>query len=43
MRGLRGFQATVDRVQITPMYRECALEVERAYCARSNCFPTNRR
>jgi DNA-binding LacI/PurR family transcriptional regulator len=33
MRSLRGFNLAVDRFQVAPIYRECQLEVERAYCA----------
>jgi DNA-binding LacI/PurR family transcriptional regulator len=33
MRGLRGFHKAVEQFTIAPLYRECELEVERAYCA----------
>jgi DNA-binding LacI/PurR family transcriptional regulator len=33
MRSLRGIHMAVDRFGIPLVYRECALEVERAYCA----------
>jgi DNA-binding LacI/PurR family transcriptional regulator len=33
MRGLRGFHRAVEKFQVPPLYRECELEVERAYCA----------
>jgi DNA-binding LacI/PurR family transcriptional regulator len=32
MRSLRGFHMAVDRFGVRPVYRECALDVERAYC-----------
>ncbi len=35
MRSLRGFNLAVDRFHVSPVYRECQLEVERAYCAAS--------
>jgi DNA-binding LacI/PurR family transcriptional regulator len=33
MRSLRGIHMAADRFGIAPLYRECALEVERAQCA----------
>jgi DNA-binding LacI/PurR family transcriptional regulator len=33
MRSLRGFHMAVDRFHVAPTYRECQLEVERAYCS----------
>ena len=35
MCSLRGFNLAVDRFHVSPVYRECQLEVERAYCATS--------
>jgi DNA-binding LacI/PurR family transcriptional regulator len=32
MRGLRGFHKAVEKFEVTPLYRECELEVERARC-----------
>jgi len=43
MRSLRGFHMALDRFQIAPMYRECELEVERAYCATTHLVAENPR
>jgi DNA-binding LacI/PurR family transcriptional regulator len=32
MRSLRGFHKTVEKFQVAPIYQECELEVDRAYC-----------
>jgi DNA-binding LacI/PurR family transcriptional regulator len=43
MRCLRGFNLAEDRFQVAPIYRECQLDVEGAYCAATGLLSENPR
>lgn len=40
MRSLRGFHRTVEKFQVEPIYRECELQVDQAYCATRQLIST---